>query len=197
VAVVGGYEQGGGFIYLSHDSGATWNASAVFQCVLLCPVAVCCSVLQCVAVCCSVLQCVAVCCNVLQCIAVYCSVLQCAAVCCSVLQCVAVCCSVLQCIAVYCSVLPCIAMCCSVLQCAAVCCSVLQSVSECCSHTYCFRGFSLCHQFNESPAYHEPHAGVCVYIVYMYMYVCRYVGHGISTGSVSHVCHMYLRKRAL
>ena len=43
---------------------------------LLCGVAVCCSVLQCVAVCCSISQCVALCCSVVQCVAVCCSVLH-------------------------------------------------------------------------------------------------------------------------
>jgi len=105
----------------------------MWQCVALCCVAVCCSVLQ---------QCVAGClCRqdsfhshthslalsvsrtgwiqgrdkgalcVAACVAVYCSVLQRVAVCCSVLQCVAVCCSVLQCVAVCCSMLQCVAVC--------------------------------------------------------------------------------------
>jgi len=45
---------------------------------VMCWVAVCCSVLQCVAVCCSVLQRVllVMCCCVLQCVAVFCIVLQ-------------------------------------------------------------------------------------------------------------------------
>ena len=102
--------------------------------VLLCVIAVCCSMLQCIAGCCSVLQCVEVCCSVLQCVAVCCSVLRHklhsdstltlhALLSCSVLHCVAIYCSVLQYIAVRCSVLQCVAVCCSVLQCVAVCCT--------------------------------------------------------------------------
>ena len=45
-----------------------WKTASVLQCVVVCCVAVCCSVLQCAAVCCSVLQCVAVCRSVLQCV---------------------------------------------------------------------------------------------------------------------------------
>ena len=43
------------------------RVASVLQCVVVCYIAECSSVLQCVAVCCSVLQCVAVCCRMLQC----------------------------------------------------------------------------------------------------------------------------------
>jgi len=72
----------------------------VLQCVAVCCVAVCCSVLQCVAVCCSVLQCVAMCCSVVQYVAVRCSMLQCVVLSSCIAVCVE-CCRVLQCGAVY------------------------------------------------------------------------------------------------
>ena len=118
---------------------------ALFKCVVLQCVAVCCSVvrlLRCIVHCqhcCSALQCVAVCCRVqdyyvasctggavvvsccvLQGVAVRRRVLQCVAVCCSVLQCGVLCCSVLQCAAVF----QCVAVCYSMLQCVTVCCIV-------------------------------------------------------------------------
>jgi len=78
-----------GFIYKVKNN----EFEVVSRLCLLCPVAVCCSVLQCVAVCCSVLQCAAVSSRTSSSESVV-------SICCSVLQCVAMCCSVLQCVAV-------------------------------------------------------------------------------------------------